>query len=61
MADEINANHFADYRQFTDSGLCDAVLIATPTVSHLEMGLYALNKGLHVLMEKPLGLSIAQG
>lgn len=58
---QINAQHFTDYRQLVDSGLCDAVLIASPTMSHLEMGLYALNKGLHVLMEKPLGLSVAQG
>ncbi len=61
LADEIGATHFTDYRELIDSGLCDAVLIATPTMNHLEMGLYALNKGLHVLMEKPLGLSIAQG
>jgi len=61
LADEIGATHFTDYRQLIDSGLCDAVLTATPTMNHLEMGLYALNKGLHVLMEKPLGLSIAQG
>eukprot|EP00752_Nemacystus_decipiens_P018891 g16947.t1 len=53
--------HFTDYRDLVDSGLCDAVLIATPTMSHLEMGLYALNEGLHVLTEKPLGLSIAEG
>jgi predicted dehydrogenase len=61
LATTIGAIHFTDYRQLIDSGLCDAVLIATPTMNHLEMGLYALNKGLHVLMEKPLGLSIAQG
>ncbi|WP_339725112.1 Gfo/Idh/MocA family oxidoreductase [uncultured Paraglaciecola sp.] len=61
LATQINATHFNDYRELIDSGLCDAVLIATPTMSHLEMGLYALQKGLHVLMEKPLGLSIAQG
>jgi predicted dehydrogenase len=61
LATQINAKHFTDYRELIDSGLCDAVLIATPTMSHLEMGLYALNKGLHVLMEKPLGLSISQG
>ena len=61
LANDIGATHFTDYRELIDSGLCDAVLIATPTMNHLEMGLYALKKGLHVLMEKPLGLSIAQG
>lgn len=61
LAKEIGAQHFTDYRGLIDSGLCDAVLIATPTMSHLDMGLYALKKGLHVLMEKPLGLSTAEG
>ncbi|MBU3005212.1 Gfo/Idh/MocA family protein [Paraglaciecola arctica] len=61
LAATIDAKHFTDYRDLIDSNLCDAVLIATPTMSHLEMGLYALSKGLHVLMEKPLGLSVAQG
>ena len=61
LAEELNAKHFTDYRDLIDSGLCDAVLIATPTMNHLDMGLYALNKGLHVLMEKPLGLSVEQG
>lgn len=61
IATEIGAEHFTDYRELVDSGMCDAVLIATPTMSHLEMGLYALDKGLHVLMEKPLGLSTAEG
>lgn len=43
-----------------DSGLCDAVLVATPTLSHGDIGSYALDKGLHVLMEKPLGRSLAE-
>lgn len=60
LARELGAKHFTDFRELVDSGLCDAVLIATPTFNHLEMGLYALDKGLHVLMEKPLGLSLAE-
>lgn len=55
------ALYFSDFRELIDSGSCDAVLIATPTMSHLEIGLYALSKGLHVLMEKPMGLSVAEG
>lgn len=55
------ALYFADFRELIDSGYCDAVLVATPTMSHLEIGLYALSKGLHVLMEKPMGLSVAEG
>ena len=49
--------HFSDYRQLMDSGLVDAVLIATPTMAHFEQASYALDKELHLLMEKPIGLS----
>lgn len=56
-----DAKYFNDYRAMIDSGECDAVLIATPTMQHREMGAYALKTGLHVLMEKPIGLSVADG
>lgn len=55
------AQHFTDYKALIDSGLVDAVLIATPTMTHFEQGQYALSKGLHVLMEKPIGLSCLEG
>ena len=53
--------HFSDYRQLIDAGLVDAVLIATPTMAHFEQASYALAKGLHLLMEKPIGLSCHEG
>ncbi|HEY7886119.1 MAG TPA: Gfo/Idh/MocA family oxidoreductase, partial [Cellvibrionaceae bacterium] len=53
--------HFSDYRQLMDSGLVDAVLIATPTMAHFEQASYALTKGLHLLVEKPIGLSCQEG
>ncbi|MEH6582540.1 MAG: Gfo/Idh/MocA family oxidoreductase [Halioglobus sp.] len=61
LAAELGVPHFTDYRELIDSGSCDAVLIATPTMSHREIGLHALAAGLHVLMEKPIGLSVAEG
>ena len=56
-----DAVYFSNYKTLINSGECDAVLIATPTLFHREMGEYALNAGLHVLMEKPIGLSVAEG
>ncbi len=53
--------HFTDYRDLIASGLCDAVLVATPTFNHLEIGTAALEAGLHLMMEKPLGLSVQEG
>ena len=51
---------FPDHQALIESGLVDAVLIATPTQSHPEIGLAALKEGLHVLMEKPLAMSIGE-
>ena len=38
------------------SGLCDAVLVATPHYQHPELTVAALDAGLHVLCEKPAGV-----
>jgi predicted dehydrogenase len=37
-----------------DSGEIDAVVIATPHLSHTELGVRALQAGLHVMVEKPI-------
>ncbi len=39
----------------------DGVVIATPTTTHLELAQAALELGCHVLVEKPLATSSAQG
>jgi len=38
--------------------LVDAASVSTPTVTHLEMGRYFLEKGKHVLVEKPISDSV---
>jgi predicted dehydrogenase len=38
----------------------DAVTIAAPTEVHGDMGVQALNAGVHVLMEKPLAASLSE-
>ncbi len=52
--------HFSDYRQLLESGLCEAVGVATPHPCHAEIAIAAFRKGLHVLCEKPLAETIAK-
>lgn len=47
---------FEDYNELIESGLVDAVLIATPHYFHPDMAKAALAKGLHTLIEKPAGV-----
>jgi predicted dehydrogenase len=47
---------FEDTPAMIESGLIDAVLIATPHFSHVPDGIAALQAGLHVLVEKPLAV-----
>lgn len=43
-----------------DSGRCEAVLIATPHPFHRPVAEYAAAKGLHVLTEKPIAVTVAE-
>ncbi len=59
-ADAQGAALFADYRKLVDSGLCQAVVVATPHPCHAEISEYALKHGLHCLCEKPLSETVAK-
>lgn len=61
LTTQLQVPHFNDIDALVQSGTCDAVLIATPTCHHFEAGARALQAGLHVMMEKPLGLSVKEG
>jgi predicted dehydrogenase len=52
---------FADAESLIASGQVDAVLIATPHYHHTPAGVAALRAGLHVLMEKPVSVHLADG
>jgi predicted dehydrogenase len=55
-AQEICDRHGCDCFATLDALLdeCDAVIVAAPTSIHFEIGEKCLNRGIHVLMEKPL-------
>jgi len=51
-----DAATFASFEAMLDSGVVDAVVIATPNHTHAALTLAALRAGKHVLVEKPLAL-----
>jgi len=52
---------FEDYRDLLRSAPCDAAVITSPNVDHCRMTLDALGAGVHVLCEKPLATTVADG
>ena len=55
-ADEYGVPFYADYKEMVTSGDVDAVVTTVPHYLHPEMGIYALDNGVHALVEKPVGL-----
>src|SRR6476619_1982799 len=51
----------ADFEQVLADPSVEAVVIATPAGSHAPLGLAALDSGRHVLIEKPLATTRADG
>ncbi|MCL1853650.1 MAG: Gfo/Idh/MocA family oxidoreductase [Peptococcaceae bacterium] len=57
-SDPIEA--FADFREVLGCADVDAVSIATPSGLHAEIGIAAARAGKHVLVEKPMAMTLAQ-
>jgi predicted dehydrogenase len=53
-----NAEALTDYRALF--GRVDAVTVAVPTVAHLDVARAFLERGVHVLVEKPMAASLAE-
>jgi predicted dehydrogenase len=50
---------FADHRDLLGSGLVDAVVVATPNFTHVDVLLDVIDSGIPVLVEKPLCTTVA--
>lgn len=58
VAAECRTRALADYRPLL--GQVDAAIVATPTQFHHSIALELLNWGTHLLVEKPLAVTVAQ-
>ncbi|MDB5826715.1 MAG: oxidoreductase domain protein [Variovorax sp.] len=57
----IGVPWFADYRELLDRTRLGAVIVATPNSTHADVGIACIERGLPVLMEKPVADTVAEG
>ncbi|MEX2012851.1 MAG: Gfo/Idh/MocA family oxidoreductase [Candidatus Levyibacteriota bacterium] len=57
LPDSIETPFYVDYRDLYSKTKPDIVVIATPNYLHKQMSVDALNKGMHVIKEKPLAIN----
>ncbi len=58
-AELFGCRWYADYREMIDRENLDVVHVCTPHYMHPPMTIYALEKGCHVLTEKPMSVAFA--
>ena len=51
--------HYLDYREMLEEVKPDLVSIATDSGSHADIALYCIEHGIHVIIEKPMAMSMA--
>jgi UDP-N-acetylglucosamine 3-dehydrogenase len=56
-----NVPAFASLEELLEKGTPDLVTVAVPTGLHYEVGLKLIDRGIHVLMEKPIASTVEQG
>jgi predicted dehydrogenase len=59
LAAEVGAHAYTDLDTFLTHGL-DFVIIGSPSGRHAEQGIAAADRGLHVLVEKPVDITTAR-
>ena len=55
---DASVTSFKDYQQMLDSVELDGVIIATPHYEHPDMSIAAFERGIHVLVEKPIAVHV---
>ncbi len=61
VARRYGARAYTDYEYMLDEQRPDAVTVAVPTTDHLKVAQQVIQRGIHLLVEKPLALSVEQG
>lgn len=57
-AEEYNCAYYLDYQEMIDKANLDVVHICTPHYLHAPMAIDAAKKGVHILTEKPMAITL---
>lgn len=60
MTDVYGGNSYEDYRVMMEAEKPDAVILNLPHFLHCEVSVYFLCRGVHVLVEKPMAMTVAE-
>ncbi|MFM0349710.1 Gfo/Idh/MocA family protein [Paraburkholderia sp. RL17-347-BIC-D] len=58
-AGTLGVGLYKDYRKLLDTERIDAVIVCTPNSTHVEVGMACIDRGIPVLIEKPIGDDLA--
>jgi UDP-N-acetylglucosamine 3-dehydrogenase len=61
LAAVYNVSAYTDYRKLLDECQPDLVTLAVPTVAHYEIALELIERGVNLLIEKPIASTLEQG
>jgi len=61
VSTKFGVNTYTDYRQMLEKEKPDAVSITVPTADHKTVSTFALNQGVHLLVEKPIAATVDEG
>jgi UDP-N-acetylglucosamine 3-dehydrogenase len=54
FAEQFSVNYYEDYKELIEKEAPDLVSICVPTAYHFEIAKYCLEKGINILLEKPI-------
>ena len=61
LKNRFAVNTYTDYRELIEKEKPEAVSITVPTSEHEAVASFALRKGVHVLVEKPIAATVEEG
>jgi UDP-N-acetylglucosamine 3-dehydrogenase len=58
LSEKFNCKYYEDYEEMFEKEKIDAVSIVVPTNMHEKVAIYAIERGKHVLVEKPIASTL---